>query len=154
MSGFYRLLEQNIVDKLKAIERSAGIPLAKECKPYHAEFGGSYSVPEDYNPLKSYAMVQVMGSAYSRLNASSTKQNEIDGRVVIYLGSQTNNTESAKQEVYDMIDMVEDALHEFVVMNGSSRLCTLLIDSNSENFVVPNHVCWSVTLKIVANKNY
>lgn len=146
--NFYSIVEQNVVDKLKSLPRKVS-----EVKRFEAEFGGTFSVPEDYNPMKSYALVQAMGSAYRR-EGSSIKQNTLDGRVVVYVGNQTTGTLKAKDEVYELVQEIEDALQGYDVMYEGNKLCTLVIDSNSEQFLVPNHVCWNVTFQILAKKNF
>lgn len=145
----YDIIEKAIVDLIKPLKLSNGGRLAEKCDQYDGEFDQRFQIPEDYHPASRYVFCDARGAAQTGASVSTSGATiQVFGDVVLFIGSENENRLRAKNEHYEMIDIVQKAVHKKKIIIDGIAAAEIRWINDAREFTLPNHLCTSMTLQL------
>lgn len=150
----YDLIEQALVQLISPLTIFETTEIAHEgyCRQYAGEFDVPSQSPEDYKPGKRYVFVDCRGTTPTKITpAGGMLRTSTD--IAVFVGSNTSTRLSAKNEVFAMLDTIQDNVHNKVLIYTPKvgepiKIGQLSWKADQKEFGTDNHICFSVTLSL------
>jgi hypothetical protein len=151
----YDVLEKELVDVIKtSVVDATGQPYFELVEQYGGQFESPYRNPEDFDPNRSpYCYIDIKDETQNAGGRSSLRDIQSQGRVALYVGSKESGVLAAKLTVFQGLDLIRKVLHGTTLANSNDAndLVNLFWQESTQEFGLPDHVCWTLTLKVLTN---
>lgn len=141
----YDIIEQALLELIKPLLLKEDTKLAELCEQYNAQFDQQFQLPVDFEPGKRYVLIDALGSIGSSLSVSGSSLG-IAGDIALYVGSQRSSFLKAKEDTFQMLDLLMKALHNKVLKFEGTAIGTIKWKSDSRFYTGQNHCCNQMNL--------
>lgn len=145
--NFVKLIEESAVNLVKTIKFPTVQVAKQDIRRYRGEADGLYGLLQtDFNPRAPYILIEYTNGRYTFAGSSPTDL-ACDGMLKMYVGHQGPDYQTTRDTIGEIVFSLESELNNVRVLNGTNPVCDLYLDSDTQAFVMKNHIIWTIDFR-------